>query len=550
MRLNRDIRTLIKQGNQFPAVVLDVHGDGRATVKLSYGGQRLRNLPVVGGLVNVGDTVIVDFGSYQPIVKTPASAQISPELLSQITAWLRRRESQPMLKGIEGVSTLSALSGLVVGGITADLTGDVDTYARQIWKEYYSGYVAQTPHIASYEMMRGIQRNEYRYAIDYDNASFGYTTWSSWTFHIHPYIYRFTHPSTPDYRISRYDYIADSTDFVSIPRQITDWWIINSNFVLLQTVADTESVYFEVANLSTGISVPIETWSYPSPYYYRIGPKVITRDASNNPFLLWYAIVADGSGQPETFDAYALDITGESISTGTIYTIPTPTTTYFSGVSSDTDLRGLPVVIGNKVFWFPFLLNGATNNLGIILSIDTSLNMDYHIHYTSTHLPVITNTCVANGNIYFTRSLDGYPPTTHTRTWNYIDTSLTTIVPTKTLNDPISGDDKYVALKLASNTSMAVWINLLGKIYDMDTHTLLGNIGNYYTNPSRTPYGFTPGDVQDIQQELSAGNDLYYYVDNGGVVEIHAVDLDTGTTRLVQDGSEHTFGYQTIYYNT
>jgi hypothetical protein len=79
MRLNRTLRQAVKQGNLFPAIVLDVHGT-RATVRLSTNGVILRNLYVVGGPVVIGDVIKVDFGSYAPIVKAPRRLPVIPEI--------------------------------------------------------------------------------------------------------------------------------------------------------------------------------------------------------------------------------------------------------------------------------------------------------------------------------------------------------------------------------------------------------------------------------------------------------------------------------------
>lgn len=64
-RLSRQIRRGARAGTHMPAVVVDVFFN-RVSARLSSNGAIVRNLPVVGGPVDVGDTVFVDYTTPEP----------------------------------------------------------------------------------------------------------------------------------------------------------------------------------------------------------------------------------------------------------------------------------------------------------------------------------------------------------------------------------------------------------------------------------------------------------------------------------------------------
>jgi hypothetical protein len=110
MRLNRTLRLSVKQGNKFPAVILDIHGQ-RATARLSNNGQILRNLYVTGGPVVIGDQVYVDFGSYLPIIEAPSREILIPEFPEIF-------EQLPVGSPTELVLATGSLPGYINGAIT------------------------------------------------------------------------------------------------------------------------------------------------------------------------------------------------------------------------------------------------------------------------------------------------------------------------------------------------------------------------------------------------------------------------------------------------
>lgn len=71
----RGVRTVVKQGNSVPAVVVDVHGV-RASVQLAGNGALYRNLRVVGGPVEIGETVHVDFTTSEPTIVAPGKSTV------------------------------------------------------------------------------------------------------------------------------------------------------------------------------------------------------------------------------------------------------------------------------------------------------------------------------------------------------------------------------------------------------------------------------------------------------------------------------------------
>jgi hypothetical protein len=118
MRLNRTLRQSVKQGNKFPAVILDIHGQ-RATARLSNNGQILRNLYVTGGPVVIGDQVYVDFGSYLPIIEAPSREILIPEFPETF-------EQLPVGSPTESTLAVGSLQAFVNGEISdpCDCDGD------------------------------------------------------------------------------------------------------------------------------------------------------------------------------------------------------------------------------------------------------------------------------------------------------------------------------------------------------------------------------------------------------------------------------------------
>ena len=68
--LPKTIRGTVKAGTSFPARVLDTIG-GRVNVRLSDNGAIYRNLKLVGGPVDAGELVHVDFTTEEPTVVAP-----------------------------------------------------------------------------------------------------------------------------------------------------------------------------------------------------------------------------------------------------------------------------------------------------------------------------------------------------------------------------------------------------------------------------------------------------------------------------------------------
>ena len=77
-RINQDSRRVVRSGTQYPAVVIDDHGT-HATVKLSGNGAKLSNLQVIGGPVDIGEQVQVDFTTPEPTVVATSKDWLSIE---------------------------------------------------------------------------------------------------------------------------------------------------------------------------------------------------------------------------------------------------------------------------------------------------------------------------------------------------------------------------------------------------------------------------------------------------------------------------------------
>ena len=71
MELRRNVRQTIKRGTLVYAEVIDYHL-GLATVRLANGGGVLSNLSTIGGIVEVGDTVVIDYSAGTAPIVSPA----------------------------------------------------------------------------------------------------------------------------------------------------------------------------------------------------------------------------------------------------------------------------------------------------------------------------------------------------------------------------------------------------------------------------------------------------------------------------------------------
>jgi len=75
-RINKNIRLAVKRGTSYPAVVTDVIGN-RASAKLSIGGATVHNLKVVGGPIEVGEVVNVDYTTPEPTIVAAGKSGLS-----------------------------------------------------------------------------------------------------------------------------------------------------------------------------------------------------------------------------------------------------------------------------------------------------------------------------------------------------------------------------------------------------------------------------------------------------------------------------------------
>jgi hypothetical protein len=78
MKLKQRIRTAVRQGNFYDAIVIDVNRD-HASARLSKSGILYKNLLVMGGPVVVGQTVKIDLAPYIPYILASGESQTSQE---------------------------------------------------------------------------------------------------------------------------------------------------------------------------------------------------------------------------------------------------------------------------------------------------------------------------------------------------------------------------------------------------------------------------------------------------------------------------------------
>lgn len=77
-RIQQDSRRVVRTGTQYPATIIDVHGD-RASAQLSGNGAKLHNLAVIGGPVEIGEAVSVDFTTPDPTIVATAKDWLTIE---------------------------------------------------------------------------------------------------------------------------------------------------------------------------------------------------------------------------------------------------------------------------------------------------------------------------------------------------------------------------------------------------------------------------------------------------------------------------------------
>jgi hypothetical protein len=85
-RITKNIRSVSKHGTQFPAKIIDTFND-RATARMLANGAIYRNLIVVGGPAEIGDSCHVDLTTPKPTIVMPSKRyDIPPEHLQTIRA--------------------------------------------------------------------------------------------------------------------------------------------------------------------------------------------------------------------------------------------------------------------------------------------------------------------------------------------------------------------------------------------------------------------------------------------------------------------------------
>lgn len=82
--LNRVLKRTIKKDAQMTATVVDVINN-RASVRIGTNGAIVRNIKIVGGSVNAGDTVVIDMKSVEPVVQATYQQTQSSSITSRAT---------------------------------------------------------------------------------------------------------------------------------------------------------------------------------------------------------------------------------------------------------------------------------------------------------------------------------------------------------------------------------------------------------------------------------------------------------------------------------
>jgi hypothetical protein len=90
-KLARDLRISAKQGTHVPATVVDVFFK-KASARLSTTGAIVRNLPVVGGPVDIGEVVMVDYTTPSPTIVAIGKEWLTMDDLNRRLAQLETPE--------------------------------------------------------------------------------------------------------------------------------------------------------------------------------------------------------------------------------------------------------------------------------------------------------------------------------------------------------------------------------------------------------------------------------------------------------------------------
>lgn len=116
-----NIRRLVRQTQRSPGEVfarVEALIFGMATVRIGGGGARLTNLPVMGGTINVGDTVLVDYSSETPTVRPIG---VATELALEGTG-PSGAEPRPLTKGDVSFSVFGSYPQAVYSGDTVTVS--------------------------------------------------------------------------------------------------------------------------------------------------------------------------------------------------------------------------------------------------------------------------------------------------------------------------------------------------------------------------------------------------------------------------------------------
>lgn len=99
-RVDKNIRKAVKTATQYPATIVDTHG-GTASARLSGNGAIVHNLQIIGGPVDIGDKVSVDYTTPEPTVVATSRAWLTMDDLNRELAKIKQPEASEALSEID-----------------------------------------------------------------------------------------------------------------------------------------------------------------------------------------------------------------------------------------------------------------------------------------------------------------------------------------------------------------------------------------------------------------------------------------------------------------
>lgn len=135
-RITPNIRKVSRTATHYPAVIVDSHG-GKASARLSTNGATVHNLDVIGGPVDIGDSVIVDYTTPDPTIIATSKSWLTQEDLDRALAGIQEPIPEEPLYEINKwmVMTLDDAASLYISK-NVNWRGWADAVYYECWERW------------------------------------------------------------------------------------------------------------------------------------------------------------------------------------------------------------------------------------------------------------------------------------------------------------------------------------------------------------------------------------------------------------------------------